>query len=627
MDFSDLEGIVTLDALFGKSPEATIIIQDDVVVYANPAVTTTGIELDAVIGNSYLNLIPKEYNEEAKELVNKHLGGAKSTEVFEVPLIGPRGETIYYRYLATAIDLGGEPALLVFIRDNTEMREMRQKVDRLEERNRAVLDAIFDPINIKDSENQFVWVNEAQARVMGVESEDVIGERCMDLGYCTRDCETCEHRLFFDDPRSMEEVAEGPDGKYWHIRREPLVGDNGEVEAVLEVSREVTDRIYYENKLEALHEYVRRLNTASNIIEVGEYTLDTIEGVLGYIHTGFGLVKEDVVEFPLIRDNEAAFLELSYHDDSPVIDAVKSGSLVFVPDLSETFKYQRFVPHSVQCSCELNVPVSIGGEVVAVINLCSPNIDVFSEEDKRLVSLLSIHVSSALQRIYALENMDNINEVMAKETIEGIQRISRKYAEDLRKPLKRIRGACYELRQNEIEEDSLDVIDEGLMEAQMILDVLLDQTMAQQVTRIPQDINELLDKALMRVYVPGSIRVKRRYFDEFIAQSVDPVKIRQVFINVIKNAVDAMPDGGVLTLTTKRVGRDTEVRIRDSGIGVRDEDMEDLFKPFYTTKPKGVGLGLAYCKRVVEAHGGSITLDSEQGEGTTVIIRLPVGTS
>lgn len=447
----------------------------------------------------------------------------------------------------------------------------------------------------------------------------------MDLGYCTNDCETCDHRLFFDDPRSTEEVAEGPDGKYWHIRREPLVGDNGDVEAVLEVSREVTNRIYYENKLEALHEYVRRLNTASNIIEVGEYTLDTIEGVMGYIHTGFGLVKDDGVEFPLIRDNESASLELSYNDDSPVIDAVNSGSLVCVPDLSKTFKYQRFIPHSVQCSTELNVPVSIGGEVVAIINLCSPHRDVFTEEDKRLVSLLSIHVSSALQRIYALENMDHINEVMAKETIEGIQRISRKYAEDLRKPLKKIRGACYELWQKDIDEDSLEVIDEGVREAQMILDVLLDQTMAQEVTRIPQDINELLDKAVDRVYVPGSIRVKRRYFDEFIAQSVDPVKIRQAFINVIKNAVDAMPDGGVLTLTTKRVGRDTEVRITDSGIGIRDEDMEDLFKPFYTTKPKGFGLGLTYCKRVIEAHGGSINLDSEQGEGTTVVIRLPVG--
>jgi PAS domain S-box-containing protein len=625
MDSSDLSGIVTLDALFGNSPEATIIIQDEVVVYANPAVTMTGLELDAIIGNSYLNLIPEEYQEEAKELVNQHLGGAKLRESFESPLIGPSGETVYFRYLATAIDLDGEPALLVFIRDNTEMREMRQKMDRLEERNRTVLDAISDPINIKDADNRFVWVNEAQARVMGLESEDIIGERCMDLGYCTNDCETCDHRLFFDDPRSTEEVAEGPDGKYWHIRREPLVGDNGDVEAVLEVSREVTNRIYYENKLEALHEYVRRLNTASNIIEVGEYTLDTIEGVMGYIHTGFGLVKDDVVEFPLIRDNESASLEISYHDDSPVIEAVKSGSLVCVPDLSETFKYQRFVPHSVQCSSELNVPVSIGGEVVAVINLCSSHRDVFTEEDKRLVSLLSIHVSSALQRIYALENMDHINEVMAKETIEGIQRISRKYAEDLRKPLKKIRGACYELWQKDIDEDSLEVIDEGVREAQMILDVLLDQTMAQEVTRIPQDINELLDKAVERVYVPGSIRVKRRYFDEFIAQSVDPVKIRQAFINVIKNAVDAMPDGGVLTLTTRRVGRDTEVRITDSGIGIRDEDMEDVFKPFYTTKPKGFGLGLAYCKRVIEAHGGSINLDSEQGEGTTVVIRLPVG--
>ncbi len=625
MDFSDLAGIVTLDALFGESPEATIIIQDEVIVYANPAVTMTGFELDAVIGNSYLNLIPEGYQEEARELVNRHLGGAKSSEVFEAPVIGPSGEVVYYRYLATAIDLGGEPALLVFLRDNTEVREMRQKVERLEERNRAVLAAISDPINIKDRDNRFMWVNEAQARVMGLDSEDVIGERCMDLGYCTRDCESCDHRLFFDDPGSGEEVAEGPDGKYWHIIREPLMGGDGRVEAVLEVSREVTDRIYYENKLEALHEYVRRLNTASSIIEVGMYTLDTIEGVLGYVHTGFGLVKDKVVEFPLIRDNEDEYVELSYNDDSPVIEAVRSGSLVCVPDLSETFEFQRFVPHSVQCSCELNVPVSIGGEVVAVINLCSPRRDVFSEEDKRLVSLLSIHVSSAMQRIFALENMERINEVMARETIEGVQRISRKYAEELRGPLRRIRGACYELRQRGV--DGVEVIDEGLMEAQRILEGLLDQSSAQSVTRVPQDINELLDTAVDRVYIPGSIRVERRYFDEFIAQSVDGVKIGQVFINLIKNAVDSMPDGGVLTLSTRRLDGATEVCIGDSGTGLSVDAMGNLFKPFYSTKPGGLGLGLTYSKRVVEAHGGSISLDSELGEGTSVVIKLPLGSS
>jgi len=105
--------------------------------------------------------------------------------------------------------------------------------------------------------------------------------------------------------------------------------------------------------------------------------------------------------------------------------------------------------------------------------------------------------------------------------------------------------------------------------------------------------------------------------------AVDPAKVRRVLDNLIRNALEAMPDGGVLNIEAERRGDDVIIKVSDTGAGIKDEDLPKLFKPFHTTKPKGIGLGLAYCKRTVEAHGGTITIESKEGEGATFTVTLP----
>ena len=104
---------------------------------------------------------------------------------------------------------------------------------------------------------------------------------------------------------------------------------------------------------------------------------------------------------------------------------------------------------------------------------------------------------------------------------------------------------------------------------------------------------------------------------------IDPIKIQRVLDNMTKNALEAMPQGGILTLST---GIDTGkiyIKVSDTGVGIPKEKLSTLFKPFQTTKSKGLGLGLSYCKRAVEAHGGRIQVESVVGEGTTFTILIP----
>lgn len=106
----------------------------------------------------------------------------------------------------------------------------------------------------------------------------------------------------------------------------------------------------------------------------------------------------------------------------------------------------------------------------------------------------------------------------------------------------------------------------------------------------------------------------------------DEGQLSQVFLNLMINALQAMPSGGTLVLATRRRDGWAEITVKDSGEGIQGEILPHVFDPYFTTRPRGVGLGLAIAHRIVEGHQGTIDVESEIGNGTTLIVRLPVGT-
>ena len=107
---------------------------------------------------------------------------------------------------------------------------------------------------------------------------------------------------------------------------------------------------------------------------------------------------------------------------------------------------------------------------------------------------------------------------------------------------------------------------------------------------------------------------------------MDPDLMGQVLLNLCLNGLEAMPDGGTLILSSQpdTEGRRALITVRDTGKGIAREDLAQVFDPYFTTKPSGTGLGLAIVHKIVESHGGEVTLESEPGSGTTVTLLLPV---
>jgi signal transduction histidine kinase len=108
---------------------------------------------------------------------------------------------------------------------------------------------------------------------------------------------------------------------------------------------------------------------------------------------------------------------------------------------------------------------------------------------------------------------------------------------------------------------------------------------------------------------------------------MDPERLTQAFINIMKNGMQAMGRGGTLRIETKSLKESVEVIISDSGPGIPPEEMEKIFNYYYTTKEKGVGLGLPIAHRIIEAHGGQLEIESRVGSGTKVTVTLPLRNS
>jgi two-component system NtrC family sensor kinase len=122
------------------------------------------------------------------------------------------------------------------------------------------------------------------------------------------------------------------------------------------------------------------------------------------------------------------------------------------------------------------------------------------------------------------------------------------------------------------------------------------------------------------------VEVLKRYAPHLPSVKVDPGQIKQVFVNVILNAVQAMPLGGKVVLETGLSGAYVKIAVQDTGVGISSEDLQKVFDPFYTTKEVGVGtgLGLSLSYSIIQNHQGMINLISKIGQGTTVTILLPL---
>ncbi|MDQ1280156.1 MAG: domain S-box protein [Thermoproteota archaeon] len=205
-------------------------------------------------------------------------------------------------------------------------------------------------------------------------------------------------------------------------------------------------------------------------------------------------------------------------------------------------------------------------------------------------------------------------------------------AHDIRNPLQSISGALY-LMKSDIEsmyesavkkdlDGLLKSVEEDVTYINKIVGDLQDFTHQIKPDMRDVDIRSLLKEILKTISIPDNVKAAVKVSRIFNIH-VDPDLMKRVFTNLVINAIQAMAKGGSLTIKAKKNEHDIVVSIVDTGVGIPEDVKPKLFTPLFTTKSKGQGFGLAVCKRIVEAHNGSISFESEIGKGTTFTVKIP----
>jgi two-component system NtrC family sensor kinase len=256
---------------------------------------------------------------------------------------------------------------------------------------------------------------------------------------------------------------------------------------------------------------------------------------------------------------------------------------------------------------------------------------IYDADGKEIASVGSfVDLRDRLEMERALR--DTQEQLLQSEKLAAMGRLTSQIAHELNNPLYGIMNTL-ELLKTEIplENRRRKILEMALSETVrlgVLLRKMLSFSKPDQEKRQPVDINSILDEILLlheKQLKENNINIASTFAEDIGLVNASKNQLRQIFLNMIANARDAMPNGGTLTVATRRDGDKIVIEIADTGTGIREEHIDKIFDSFFTTKDevKGVGLGLSVCYGFIKDHGGDVEVKSRVGVGTTFIITLP----
>jgi signal transduction histidine kinase len=225
-------------------------------------------------------------------------------------------------------------------------------------------------------------------------------------------------------------------------------------------------------------------------------------------------------------------------------------------------------------------------------------------------------------------------QLVRSERLTAIGQLAGGVGHELRNPLGAIKNAAYYIREklatSELAQreprvmEFLSIMDDEINAANKIINDLLGFSRVGKPSVSPTQIKDVIEDALSHTTIPEGIELIKKLDAGLPQIEIDASQIQQVLVNIISNAVQAMPEEGKLIIGTRDNEGFLEVEIADTGCGIPEETIDKIFDPLFTTKAKGIGLGLAVCKAIIDRHGGEIEVKSQVGKETTFIIKLPL---
>jgi signal transduction histidine kinase len=425
------------------------------------------------------------------------------------------------------------------------------------------------------------------------------------------------------DPQNALDNEMEFDGVRYDVSTFDLPDWRGRNNSICYILRNITDRVELEHKLETLHLYATRISNTENMEQIGEITANALSKSLGF-DNGILCQFEDndikyvklwgitSTEFNHVMKTEKILENLERITESQIYPSVDDFLIDVGYGLSKNFRNKTMAL----------IPIIVEGKVTGVLALFQQKFRNFSNKDLNLMEIFGGHIASAISSLKQNEKLREIQAEEIKQILEGAGRVSSMVRHDLRGPLQTIRNAAYIVESNpEKIEKMVPIINKSIEYIVKILEDLQYQDQPSHFEKVHLNINTLIEQTLTQLIVPENIAIQQNLCKDPIDHMLDKIKIQRMLNNLFRNAFEAMTSGGILTISTEKCRYGTEIKVKDTGIGIKDTSK--LFTPFHTTKINGMGLGLVSVKQTVEKHGGFIEVSSKKGKGTEFIIRIP----
>lgn len=265
------------------------------------------------------------------------------------------------------------------------------------------------------------------------------------------------------------------------------------------------------------------------------------------------------------------------------------------------------------------------GLIIGVLQLLNSKNGEFSGRDEVFLAALSIHSAIALQ------NAELVEKLLTAERVHSLGKMANFLIQDIKKPVLVSKRYAEHLLHKQLPQDSIQIIEMLLEQLVQVADLVQTTSSYSEGKTILRAVNVSLNNTLadyasrVETFVVSRSCQIYNEFEKDVTVKVDIKEFFQCYMHIIKNACDAMPEGGSIYVSTKRDNKNIRILVRDNGLGIPEGFTEKIFEPFMSYgKKEGTGLGLAITKKIVEAHNGKIEVESATGTGATFIVTLPV---
>jgi two-component system, LuxR family, sensor kinase FixL len=468
----------------------------------------------------------------------------------------------------------------------------------------SLFNGIDEEIMVMDNNFRINEINKAFLERCGLKRSEVIGRRCRDIkerpwAPCLTDSSLCptlrasrsgesiEISHAYKDPESREK-------KDYVTIAYPLKDEDEEIRYFLEISRDVTEYRQLISKLQRSEKRLKAIvDTATDaIISIDEHQKiilfnNAAQKIFGY--SGKDMLGKDVsILLPSIYGSHTRYIKrfLEKKDSSIIgktisLTAVRNGGELFPIELSLSYL----------------------------------------ELEEKIIFTAIIRDKTEEQKMKS--------KMLQSERLAAVGEAVAHVAHEIKNPLMIIGGFSSQIRSNTEDEKArqkLDMVLDEVSRLERLAADLGDFTKAYKLVKRPASLNSVIKdvvQIMSGICAPEKYTFKKFLSDDIDEIECDPDKLRQVFINIISNGLEAMQNGGTISITTEKTPNGVEVRIADEGTGIPQDKIRNIFEPFYTTREHGSGLGLSISYKLVEAHNGEIWALSKPGQGTTFVIQLP----